>query len=75
MYQSIEIQAYGIPMTVQCEYDPGESMIWSGPQAGPGYAPAAVIEQVFIGGINVYDMLNDKQLERIEEAVIRAIEE
>jgi len=75
MYQTIEVQAYGIPMSVRCEYDPGEPMIWSGPQASPGYASAVIVEKVFIGGVDVFDMLNDKQLERIEEAVIRAIED
>lgn len=48
--------------------DPGESATWD----HPGYGPECVIERASIAGVNVYDMLDNWQLTRLEEAVLRA---
>jgi len=75
MTQSLDIEAYSIPMRVFFDYEPGEPMVLSGPQAGPGYDSAVIVESVLIGGVNVYEMLSNRQLERIEEIILRILED
>lgn len=72
--QSIDITVYGIPMSVIYDYEPGELPVFSGPHAGPGSAPAAYVQSVKVGGVDIYEMLSNDQLERIEETILRAIE-
>ncbi len=75
MPRSLDIEAYDVPMRVYFDYEPGEPMVLSGPMAGPGYAPEVIIDSVLIGGVNVYEMLTARQLERIEQIVLRILED
>ena len=38
----------------------------------PGWPLECSIEAARVGGVNIYDMLSDGQLERLEDAVLRA---
>ena len=75
LYQSIDISAYDVPMSVTYEYEAGEDPVFSGPLAGPGTPSSVYVQSVCIGGVEVYEMLSNDQLERIEETILRAIED
>ena len=75
MTRTIDIHAYDIPMSVRFDYEPGQAPVLTGPHASPGYDPAVIVESVFIGGVNVYEMLSNEQLERIEDRILRALED
>ena len=68
--QSIDITAYGIPMSVIYDYEPGELPVFSGPHAGPGCAPSVYLLSVKVGGVDIYEMLSTEQMQRIEETIL-----
>jgi hypothetical protein len=75
MPQSLDIEVFDVPMRVYFEYEPAQPMVWSGPQAGPAYDSQAIIDAVLIGGVDVYEMLTNKQLDRIEKVILRILED
>ena len=64
----LTISPWEFAIDVTACIDPGEPATWDHPGAGP----ECVIEQARIAGVNVYDMLDNWQLTRLEQAVIRA---
>lgn len=63
------VSPWGFDINITFEFDPGEPDTWE----HPGYAPYAVIESAHVGGVNVYDMLTNEQLARLEEHALRAM--
>lgn len=68
--QTIEltVSPWQFAIDVTACIDPGEPATWD----HPGAVPECVIERASIAGVNVYDMLDNWQLTRLEEAVMRA---
>lgn len=62
------VNPWGFDMDVEVELDEGEP---PGPM-NPGVDPFVIVLSVKVGGVEVYEMLNDTQLLRIEAAVGRA---
>jgi len=58
-----------VPMVVEFELVKGEPTILWGDNAHPGSPDCAEISSVLIGGVEVYEMLSNDQLDRIEEKV------
>ena len=75
MPQSLDIEVFDVPMRVYFDYEPGQCAIFEGPAAGPAYDPQVIIDAVLIGGVDVYEMLTNKQLDRIEKVIIRIFED
>ena len=64
----ILVRPWGFDMDVEVELDEGEP---PGP-LNPGVDPFIIVLSVKVGGVEIYEMLNDTQLLRIEAAVGRA---
>lgn len=69
-YHALEVAPWGFPMSVHADIEPGKGATFD----DPGYGPEVCISSVFVGGINVYEMLDNDQLTRIEESIIRALD-
>jgi hypothetical protein len=70
------VEPYGFPMECEYEYDEGEPAIyWPTDAAHPGSPPNVTLLACQVGGVNVYEMLSNDQIERIEEAILELIEE
>ena len=70
MTRAYTVSPWGFDMEVLAEVDPGERPTID----HPGCAPYCVIEAVKIGAVDVYYMLDDAQLQRIEAAVLRSLD-
>lgn len=71
---AIEVQPYDFPMVCDYEFEPGEKMVINDFDGGhPGSAPSVVLIACYVGEHNIYDMLDSKQVTRIEEAILRVI--
>ena len=69
------VDLWGFPITVTYEYDEGEPAIfWPTERAHPGSPPNAALLSCLIGGVEVLEMLSARQIDRIEEACINAME-
>ena len=68
--QTIEltVSPWQFDIDVTACVDPGEPATWD----HPGWEPNCVIEQARVNGVSIFDMLDNGQLTRIEEAVMRA---
>ena len=66
---STAVQPWGFPVEVFYEFDEGEPPAWD----HPGCEPYVVVEAAKIGGVDVYDMLTNEQIERLEDYVLRAM--
>lgn len=69
-YSVTEVSPWGFPMSVHADIEPGKGSTFD----DPGYGPEVCISSVYVGGINVYRMLDNDQLIRIEESIIRALD-
>ena len=70
-YPVAAVEPFGFPMDVRYDYDPGEPPVYWGPNPCPGAAPAVEVLEVLVGGVDIYPMLDNDQIERIEAAVLR----
>ena len=74
LYHTATVRPWGFDIDITFDYDPGEPPIFSPiDEAHPGSEPYAVIMQAKIAGVEVYDMLGDKQLRVLEEHALRAM--
>ena len=65
------VDVWGFPMLVTYEYDPGEPCVmWPTEAAHPGSPAGCSVESVLVGGVDILEMLNDKQHEHIEAALM-----
>lgn len=73
--RTMVVEPYGFPMLVEFEYQEGESAIfWPTEFAHPGSPDNAVLLSCKVGGVDLMDMLSSKQVDRIEEAILEALE-
>lgn len=69
------VSPWGFRMEVEYDYQPGERSInWPTDLAHPGSPANAVLVSCKVGGVEIYDMLDSDQIERIEEAVLEQLE-
>lgn len=73
MTQESVVKPFGFDMVVEYDYDPGEPGIPSGDEAHPGTAAEACLCACRVGGVNIFNMLDDWQLERIETAILEQL--
>ena len=59
---------WGFEMTVHADVFPGEMLT----PDYPGAPPMADIFHVFVGGIDIAEMLNNAQFARLEDHILRA---
>lgn len=64
------VSPWDFEMTVHADIEPAEPMT----RDHPGAPAAADIFKVFVGGIDVFEMLSPAQLTRIEEHVLRQVD-
>ena len=69
-YHVTDVSPWGFPMSVHADIEPGQGATFD----DPGYGPEVCISSVFVGGINIVDMLDNAQLQRLEEAIIRELD-
>ena len=68
MTRAYTVRPWGFYVEVTADLDPGEPMTWD----HPGHGASAIVESASIGGVDVYAMLDNEQLARLEEHVLRA---
>jgi hypothetical protein len=69
------VAPYGFDMECEYEYDPGEEAIhWPTSAAHPGSPANVQVLVCRIGGVDVIDMLSFDQTERIEEEILKQLE-
>ena len=66
---SVTVDPWGFPMEVFYDFDEGEPPTLT----SPGCEPYCVILETHVGGVDIYDMLDEHQILRLEEAVLRAM--
>lgn len=71
----IVVSPFGFDMTVTYEFDPGEREIRWGDNACPGSPASVGVYEVKVGGIDIYEMLNEQQIGSIEAAILEDIEQ
>ncbi|MFP5340438.1 MAG: hypothetical protein ACLGIW_18435 [Gammaproteobacteria bacterium] len=64
------ITAWDIPMDVEYEYSPAEAGVLWGTPPYPGCPASASLLSVKVGGVDILEMLDDEQIQRIESAVL-----
>jgi hypothetical protein len=64
------IAPWGFPIDVTADVEAPEQATYTDP--GCGWSIAVI--RACVGGIDIYEMLNNAQLERIEEAIERVLE-
>lgn len=64
------IKAWDIPMDVEYDFTPGESAVKWGDYPHPGWPASADLLSVKVGGVDILEMLDDEQIQRIESAVL-----
>lgn len=73
--KTIEVTVYGVPMTVSYEYDEGEPPLISNMEfAHPGTPANATLLQCFVNGVDITELLNLEQQERIEETILEKLQ-
>lgn len=70
MTQETVVKPFGFDMTVEFDYDPGEPGIPSGDEAHPGAPAEACLSSCRVGCVDIYEMLDNWQIERIQEAIL-----
>lgn len=68
------IKAWDIAMDVEYEYSPAEAPVLWGNFPHPGCPAGAEITSVKVGGVDILEMLDDEQIQRIESAVLETRE-
>ena len=72
---TITIDLYGFPMECEYEYDEGAEPRFSPVYGGdPGWPPSASLLSCKVGGVNIYEMLDNQQVERIQRAIVDEVE-
>lgn len=62
------VNPWGFDLTVHADVYPGEPMTWD----YPGAPPLADIFHVFVGGVDIAEMLSSAQFARLEDHILRA---
>lgn len=65
----VTVEPWGFPVTVFYDFDEGEPRTWE----HPGHDAYCVILEAHVGGVDIYDMLENEQILRLEEHVLRAM--
>lgn len=69
------VSPYDFDMVCGYEYDPGEPAIfWPTDLAHPGSPPEVQLLSCFVGGVNIFDMLSNAQITRIEDCIVTQLE-
>lgn len=69
----VTVEPFGFPMEVVAWIDKGEPpILFPTDRAHPGCAPYADIDSVWVREVNIYDILSQRQLDTVGEAVLRA---
>ena len=69
------VSPWDFPMVCEYEYDCGEVPIfWPTELAHPGSPSNVTLLSCKVAGVEVYDMLSNDQIERIEEAILDQVE-
>lgn len=77
---TVTVSPWGFEMECEYEYDEGESpVMWPTERAHPGSPPNVQLLSCRVGGVEIFDYiqnpwLSEKQIERIEELILRHIE-
>lgn len=66
---SVTLEPWGFPMEVFYDFDEGDAPTLT----SPGTEPFCVILETHVGGVDIYEMLHEHQILRLEEAVLRAM--
>lgn len=65
-----EVAPWGFTMSVHADIEPGKRATFE----DPGYGPEVCVFAVFVGDINIVEMLDNEQIERIEFAIINELD-
>lgn len=68
-----QVDPYGLGEEMVCEYEfePGETQIfWPTERAHPGSPDNVTLLACKVGGVDIYPMLSNAQIERIENAIL-----
>lgn len=66
---SVTVTPWDFPVAVFFDFDEGEPPTLT----SPGCEPYCVVLAAHVGGVDVYEMLHEHQILRLEEAVLRAM--
>ena len=72
-----EVEVYGITLSVDYYYDEGEPMVMYYPDMSghPGSPPSVEIYAVYADGeTDIYDLLSDRTIDTIQEAILESYE-
>ena len=74
--ETLELVYADVPLTVECEFDPGERAITSGPSDywHPGCAPAAILMSAKAGPVDILPLLDADTIASIESAIVVKLE-
>ena len=73
-YPTATVTAWDIDFTCSYDYFPGEApVLWPADRAYPGEPAYTSIFDCFVGGVNVYEMLTEAQITRIEDAITEQV--
>lgn len=67
-----EVVVRDIKLNINYYYNPGERMVmyFSDGTGHPGESPSVEIQEVYAGGVDIYELLTEDILEYIEEKLI-----
>lgn len=63
---TVTIRPWGFDMVIECAYEAAEDI---------RDTPNCVVDKVFVNGEDIYEMLDNHQIERIEEHCLRKLED
>lgn len=71
----LHISFRNVPLTVECEYDPGEPAIyWPTDRAHPGCAPEAILIACKAGEVDVLPLLDEDSASEIESVILAKLQ-
>lgn len=59
-----------VPVICHLDYTPAEPADHYGPAPYPGYPEEMSLRAAYVRGVNIYELLSEKQIEHIEEAAL-----
>ena len=67
-----EVVVRDIKLNINYYYNPGERMVmyYADGSGHPGESPSVEIQEVYAGGVDIYELLTEDILEYIEEKLI-----
>lgn len=68
------VSPYDFAMDCVFEYTEGEPLVMWGDYPHPGSPSYCELRACHVGGVDIYEMLNDHQIERIEELLLEGVE-